>query len=197
MIVMVYVLMNVSTAWRGGRHRVLREFAFEPTHDLSHRSGLVLFSRCMLQLMLLGSAALLRGNELRVVALQIVVIIGNCLMIGSLLVVVGHEVNNVAVGRVAGSRVLRWIVVDRCRRHDDVTIQDLRVRLRGGMYRVVPRCRVPCFPEIRRPRFRWCFGEGRGVMSRCAFPDRFVVVGSCLTRLQRCLTVLIIVIRSS
>jgi len=72
--------------------------------------------------MLLGPAALLRGNELRVVALQIVVIIGNCLMIGSLLVVVGHEVNDVAVSRVAGSRVLRRIVVDRCRRHDDVTI---------------------------------------------------------------------------
>lgn len=81
--------------------------------------------------MLLGSAALLRGNELRVVALQIVVIIGNCLMIGSLLVVVGHEVNDVAVGRVAGSRVLWRIVVDRCR-HDDVTIQHLRVHcLRG------------------------------------------------------------------
>lgn len=64
------------------------------------------------------------------------------------------------------------------------------------MYSVVPRCRVSCFPEIRRPRFRRCFGEGRG-MSRCIFRDRFVVVGSRLTRLHRCLTVLIIVIRGS
>lgn len=118
-------------------------------------------------------------------------------MIGSLLVVVGHEINDVAVGCVAGSRVLRRIVVDYCRRCD-VTIQHRLVRrLGGGMYRVIPRCRVPRFPQIRRPRFRRCFGKRRGMMSCCAFPDRFVIVGSRLTRLRRCLTVLVIVIRGS
>lgn len=140
MIVMVYVLVDVSPT-RRGRHRVLREFTLEPAHDLRHRAGLVLLPRGVLQLMLLARpAALLRVDELRVVALQVVVIVGDGLMIGRLLIVVGHEVDDVAVVSVAGivGGVLRRaaVVVDR-RRREHVAIQYLRIRrvgrLGGGM----------------------------------------------------------------
>jgi len=60
--------------------------------------------------MLLARSTLLRMNELRIVALQIVVIVGNGLMIGRLLIIVGHEV---AVNIAAAGSVLRCIIVDR------------------------------------------------------------------------------------
>jgi len=63
-------------------------------------------------MLLARSAALLRMNELRIVALQIVVIVGNGLMIGRLLIIVGHKVDDVAVSIAAGS-VLRCVIVDR------------------------------------------------------------------------------------
>lgn len=100
MIVMMYVLVDVSSTGRG-RHRILREFTFEPTHDLRHRSGLVLLPRGVLQLMLLARSTTLRMNELRVIALQIVVIVGNGLMIGRLLIIIGNEVDDVAMNIAA------------------------------------------------------------------------------------------------
>lgn len=151
MIMMMYVLVDVPSAGRG-RHRVLREFTFEPTHDLCHRSGLILLPCSMLQLMLLTrSTALLRMNKLRVIALQVVVIVGNRLLISRLLVIVGHEVDDVAVSIAAAGGVLRRVVVD-CRRCDHITIQYLRIRrvsLGRGMCRVIPWCRVPRLSEIR------------------------------------------------
>lgn len=115
MIVMMYVLVNMSSAG-GGRYRVLREFTFEPTYDLCHRSGLILLPRGVLQLMLLArSTTLLRMNKLRVVALQVVVIVGNCLMISRLLIIVGHEIDDVAVNIAAADSVLRRVIIDRCR----------------------------------------------------------------------------------
>lgn len=196
MIMMVYVLVDVSSAGRG-RHRILREFTLEPTHDLCHRSGLILFARGMLQLMLLArSTALLRMNELCVISLQVVVIVGNCLMISRLLVIVRHEIDDVPVSVAAAGVVLRRIVVDRRCRRNHVTIQYLRIRRIGlgrGMCRVVLRCRVSRFSEIRRPRFNRRFRKRHGMMS--ALPNWFVIVHACLTRLQRRRTVLIIMIR--
>jgi len=62
--------------------------------------------------MLLARSTLLRMNELRIVALQIVVIVGNGL-IGRLLIIVGHEINDVAVSIATAGSVLRCIIVDR------------------------------------------------------------------------------------
>jgi len=60
-------------------------------------------------------------NELRVIALQIVVIVGNGLMIGRLLIIIRNEVDDVAMNIVATVGVLRRIIVDSwC---DHVTIQ--------------------------------------------------------------------------
>lgn len=77
--------------------------------------------RGVLQLMLLAHSATLRMNELRVIALQIVVIVGNGLMIGRLLIIIRNEVDDVAMNIVATVGVLRRIIVDSwC---DHVTIQ--------------------------------------------------------------------------
>jgi len=71
--------------------------------------------------MLLAHSATLRMNELRVIALQIVVIVGNGLMIGRLLIIIRNEVDDVAMNIVATVGVLRRIIVDSwC---DHVTIQ--------------------------------------------------------------------------
>jgi len=60
-------------------------------------------------------------NELRVIALQIVVIVGNGLMIGRLLIIIRNEVDDVAMNIAATVGVLRRIIVDSwC---DHVTIQ--------------------------------------------------------------------------
>lgn len=190
MIVMVYVLVDVPSAGCG-RHRILRELTFEPAHNLCHRPGLILLPRGVLQLMLLTRpAALLRMD---VIALQVVVIVG---LIGRLLVIVGHDVDDVAVGVATVGGMLCRVVVD-CRRCDHITIQYLRIsrvgRLGRGMRRVVPRGRVPRFSEIRRPRFDRRFGKRHGIMS--ALSDWLVIVRSGLTRLQRCVTILIIMIR--
>lgn len=191
MIVMMYVLVDVLSAGCGC-HCVLREFTFEPTHNLCHRSGLILLPRGVFQLMLLAcSATLLRMNKLRVVALQVVVIVGNCL-ISRLLIIVGHKIDDVAVSIAAADSLLRRVVVDR-RRRNHITIQYLRIRRVGlgrGMCRIVPRRQVPRFSEIRRPRFDRRFRKRYGMS---ALPDRFVIIH--LTRLQRCMTILIIMIR--
>lgn len=195
MIMMMYMLVDVSSAGRG-RHRILREFTLEPTHDLCHRSSLILFARGVLQLMLLArSTALLRMNELCVVSLQVAVIVGNRLMISRLLVIVGHEIDDVPVSVATAGGVLRRVVVDR-RRRNHVTIQYLRIRRIGlgrGMCRVVLRCRVSRFSEIRRSRFNRRFRKRHGMMS--VLPDWFMIVPGRLTRFQRRRTVLIIMIR--
>jgi len=60
-------------------------------------------------------------NELRVIALQIVVIVGNGLMIGRLLIIIRNEVDDVAMNIAATVGVLWRIIVDSwC---DHVTIQ--------------------------------------------------------------------------
>lgn len=88
MIVMMYMFVNVPTTGRN-RRRVLRELAFEPTHDLRHRPGLILLPGRVFQLVLLGPAALLRLSELRVVALHVVVIVNYVgLLVRRLLVIV-------------------------------------------------------------------------------------------------------------
>jgi len=162
-------------------HRVLRELAFEPTYNLCHRSRLVLFSRCVLQLMFLSSsvATLLRLDELRVcvVALRVIMIVSDSLMVsGSLLIIIGYEINDVAMDIAAGN-VLRYLVV--YRRHDHVTIQYMwigrRVGRVGRMRRVVPRrvvswCRVSRFSDIRS-RFG-CGNLGkRCIMMGAALPN--------------------------
>lgn len=202
MVVMVYVLVNVPSTGRRC-HCVLRKFAFKPTYDLCHRPRLILFPCRVLQLMFLSvPTALLRLDKLRVVALRVVMIVGDSLlMIGSLLVVVGHEINDVAMGGIAAGNVLRCLVVNRW--HDHVTVQHVRIRRRvslvGGMSsialrcRVVPRCRVSRFPEIRS-RF------GRRLGKRCVMmtvlSNQFVIGRVYLTRLRRCLAVHVIVIGS-
>lgn len=151
MIVMMYMFVYMPPTGRDSR-RVLRKLAFEPTHDLRHCSSLILFPSRVLQLVLLRSAALLRLNELRVVALHVVVIVGHVgRMVGRrlLIVVVGQEIHDVTVGVVAGDVLRRYVVVDG-RRHDDIAIQHLRVSVGlGSVRRVVPRCVVPRLPQIR------------------------------------------------
>lgn len=194
MIMMMYVLVDVSSAGRG-RHCVLREFTFKPTHDLCHRSGLILLPCRVLQLMLLaGSTALLRLDELRIIALHIIVIVDDCL-VGRCLLVVGHKIDDITVSIVNGGVMLRRVRVNR-RWHVHVTIQHLGIRrigLGGGMCRVIPRCRVPRLPKIRRPRLGRCFGKCHGMMS--VLTNRLVISRSRLTRLRRCLAVLITMIR--
>lgn len=144
MIMMVYMFVNVPATGRD-RRRVLRELALEPTHDLRHRPSLVLFPGRVLQLMLLGPAALLRLNELRVVALHVAaVIVGRVgLVVGRLLVVVRQEVDDVPVGVAVADVLGRYVVVDRSR-HNDITLQHLRVSVGlGSVRRVVPRRVVP------------------------------------------------------
>lgn len=86
----------------------------------------------------------------------------------------------------------RYVVVDR-RRHDDVAIQHLRVSIGlGSVCRVVPRCVVPGFSQIR-PRLGRRLGKRCGMMG--AFPYRLVIVRGRLTRLRRRLAVLVVVIR--
>lgn len=201
MIMMVYVLVDVPSTGRRC-HRVLRELAFEPTYDLRHCSRLVLLSCRVLQLVLLGgSAALLRLDELRIVALGVVVVVGDGLMVRSLLVVVGDEVGDVAVG-VASGDVLRaaLVVHRRRRRHDHVAIQHVRIRRRvgltGGMRRivlrrrVVPGCRVSRLPEIRSRLHRRL--EKRVMMD--ALANHLVMSRSHLAWLRGCLAVHVIVI---
>lgn len=202
MIMMMYVLVNVPPAGRGRRcRRILRELAFQPAHDLRHRASLILLSGRVLQLVLLAGPAvlllLLRLDELLVVALQVVAIVDRSLMIGRLLIV-GREIDDVAMGgdAAAGGDVTllrRHVVVNR-RRHDHVTTQQLRIPVSlGGVRRVVPRGVVPRLPEVR-PRLGRRFGKQRGMIST-AFPNRLVVVCGRLTRLQKRLAILIIVIR--
>lgn len=164
MIMVMYVLVNVSATGRS-RHGVLREFAFEPAHDLRHRSGLILLPCRVLQLMLLGGpGALLRLDEWRVIALQVTVIVDDRLIGRRRLLIVGHEVDDVTMSIVDRGVVLRRVRVNR---RDQVAVHHLRIRrvaLGGGMRRVVPRCRVPRLPKIRRPRLGRRFGKRRGMM---------------------------------
>lgn len=60
------------------------------------------------------------------------------------------------------------------------------------MCRVVPRRRVPRLSQIRRPRFDRRFRKRHGMS---VLPDWFLVIRGRLTRFQRCLTILIVMIR--
>lgn len=185
MIVMMYVLVNVPSVVCGG---VLWELTFQPTHYLRHSSRLILFPCSVLQLMLLaGSAGLLRLNELRVVTLNVVGTVDNRLVMRWLLIVIGHQVNDVTLLDI-GLQHFRMN-----RRHDQIAIQHLRIILRRRVSRIVPWCYVSRLPEIRRSRFDRCLGKRHGMM--VALPNRFVILRSRLTRLQWRLTVLIIMIR--
>jgi len=117
-------------------------------------------------------------------------IVDDCLVSRRLLVV-GHEVDDITVSIINGGIMLRCVRVNR-RRRDHVTIQHLGVRC-VGLGRVIPRCRVPRLPKIRRPRFGRRFGKCRGMM--VALTNWFVINRSCLTRLRRSLTVLVTMIR--
>jgi len=82
-------------------------------------------------------------------------IISDSLMVGSLLIIIGYEIDDVAMD-IAASNVLRYLIV--YRRHDHVTIQYMwicrRVGWVGGMRcivlrRIVSWCRMSRFSEIR------------------------------------------------
>jgi len=118
------------------------------------------------------------------------VIVDDCLVGRRRLLVVGHEVDDITVSIINGGVMLRGVRVNR-RRRDHVTIQHLGIRI--GLGRVIPRCRVPRLPKIRRPRFGRRFGKCRGMMR--ALTNWLVITRGRLTRLRRYLTVLVTVIR--
>jgi len=146
-------------------------------------------------MLLTRSTALLRMSKLRFIALQVAVIVGNRLMISRLLVIVRHEIDDVAMSIATAGGVLRRVIVD-CRRCDHITIQYLRIRRVGlgrGMCRVIFWRSVPRLSEIRRSRLDRRFGKRHGMMS--VLSDWFVIVDGRLTRFQRCVTILIIMIQ--
>lgn len=164
-VVMVDVLVNVlATGTRGG---VLGELPLQPADDLHHRSGLVLLSGRVLQLMLLARlAALLRLTELRLVALNIVIARRSLIYRA-----VGRDVAGVA------ARVNRGLLLRVDSGADHGAGQDLRLNVgprRRHRRRVVPLETVlrPRLPKIP-PRLGRYFREGRERLS--LLPGRFVV----------------------
>lgn len=74
MVMMMNMFVNVLPT--GARSRVLRKFSFQPTNDLDHSSGLILFPGRMLQLMFLArlTTLLRRLTKLRLATLNVMIV---------------------------------------------------------------------------------------------------------------------------
>lgn len=166
---MMNVLVNVLPTGAGSG--VLREFPFQPTDDLNHGSGLILFPSRMLQLMLLARfTALLRLAELRLVTLNIMIAGWGGLI--DRMLIVRYQIAAITIRVSRGSGLLICVHIWT----DHGSWQNLRLNIcsRRLHRRVIPlksvlRSRLPQIPPVL---CRY-LGERRETLG--LFPSRLMV----------------------
>lgn len=163
--------MFVNVLPTGARSRVLRKFSFQPTNDLDHSSGLILFPGRMLQLMFLArlTTLLRRLTKLRLATLN-VMIVGRSLI--NRVLIVRYQIAAITIRVSWRSGLLIRIDV----RADHISRQNLRLNVCSWRLRrrVIPLKSVVCtrLSQIS-PMLRRYLGERRETLR--LFPSRLMV----------------------